>query len=80
MACVLEAAELGAGASTRSDGGGRGGATSARSLTGNVLARGPEAIKNILASGQDAFSLIEPLIAREKVDCSWVKKGRFVGG
>ncbi|MBO0763092.1 MAG: hypothetical protein J2P50_00645 [Hyphomicrobiaceae bacterium] len=45
-----------------------------------MLARGPEAIKNILASGQDAFSLIEPLIAREKVDCSWVKKGRFVGG
>ena len=36
-------------------------------------------MKVILASGHDAFSLIETLIEREKIDCYWEKKGRFVG-
>ena len=36
-------------------------------------------MKAILASGHDAFSLIETLIEREKIDCFWEKKGRFVG-
>src|SRR5262247_525270 len=78
-ACVLEAAELGAGASTRSGGGVSGGVNIGKSFTGKVLARDPEVIKTILASGHDAFSLIEGLIAREKIECSWEKKGRFVG-
>jgi glycine/D-amino acid oxidase-like deaminating enzyme len=78
-ACVLEAAELGAGASTRSGGGVSGGVNIGKSFTGKVLARDPEVIKVILASGHDAFSLIETLIGREKIDCYWEKKGRFVG-
>jgi glycine/D-amino acid oxidase-like deaminating enzyme len=78
-ACVLEAAELGAGASTRSGGGVSGGVNIGKSFTGKVLGRDPEMVKSILASGQDAFSLIETLIEREKIDCFWEKKGRFVG-
>src|SRR5215470_272634 len=78
-ACVLEAAELGAGASTRSGGGVSGGVNIGKSFTGKVLARDPEVVKTIMASGHDAFSLIEELIARENIECFWEKKGRFVG-
>jgi glycine/D-amino acid oxidase-like deaminating enzyme len=78
-ACVLEAAELGAGASTRSGGGVSGGVNIGKSFTGKVLARDPAVVKAILASGHDAFGLIETLIEREKIDCFWEKKGRFVG-
>ena len=78
-ACVLEAAELGAGASTRSGGGVTGGVNIGKSFTGKVLDRDPEVVKVILASGYDAFSLIETLIERERIDCFWEKKGRFVG-
>src|SRR5262245_29751064 len=70
-ACVLEAAELGAGASTRSGGGVTGGVNIGKSFTGKVLARDPEVVKTIMASGHDAFSLIEELIARENIDCYW---------
>jgi len=78
-ACVLEAAELGSGASTRSGGGVSGGVNIGKSFTGKVLARDPEVVKVIMASGHDAFSLIETLIQRENIDCYWEKKGRFVG-
>jgi glycine/D-amino acid oxidase-like deaminating enzyme len=36
-------------------------------------------VKVLLASGSDAFSLIDTLIGRENIDCFWEKKGRFVG-
>ena len=78
-ACVLEAAELGSGASTRSGGGVSGGVNIGKSFTGKVLARDPTVVKTMLASGSDAFSLIEGLIERERIDCYWEKKGRFVG-
>src|SRR5436190_2011909 len=78
-ACVLEAAELGFGASTRSGGGVSGGVNIGKSFTGKVLTRDPEVVKVILASGFDAFSLIETLIERERIDCFWEKTGRFVG-
>lgn len=77
--CVLEAAELGSGASTRSGGGVSGGVNIGKSFTGKVLIRDPEVVKVIMASGHDAFSLIETLIERERIDCFWEKKGRFVG-
>ena len=50
-----------------------------KSFTGKVLARDPAVVKAVLASGHDAFGLIETLIEREKIDCCWEKKGRFVG-
>src|SRR6516165_11029604 len=78
-ACVLEAAELGSGASTRSGGGVSGGVNIGKSFTGKVLVRDPTVVKTILASGSDAFSLIEALIERERIACYWEKKGRFVG-
>lgn len=78
-ACVLEAAELGAGASTRSGGAVSGGVNIGKSFTGKVISREPEELQRILASGSDAFGLIESLIAREGIDCHWEKTGRFVG-
>jgi len=78
-ACVFESAELGAGASTRSGGGVSGGVNIGKSFTGKVTTLEPDVLKNILASGYDAFSLIESLIEREKIDCYWEKTGRFVG-
>src|SRR6188508_1198372 len=47
-ACVLEAAELGAGASTRSGGGVSGGVNIGKSFTGKVLTRDPEVVKTIM--------------------------------
>src|SRR6478609_11921726 len=73
-ACVLEAAELGSGASTRSGGSVSGGVNIGKSFTGKVLTRDPEVVKTIMASGHDAFSLIETLIDRERIDCFWEKK------
>src|SRR6476620_8518 len=78
-ACVFESAELGAGASTRSGGGVSGGVNIGKSFTGKVTQLEPDVLQNILASGHDAFSLIERLIEREKIDCYWEKTGRFVG-
>jgi glycine/D-amino acid oxidase-like deaminating enzyme len=78
-ACVLEAAELGAGASTRSGGAVSGGVNIGKSFTGRVISREPEEINRLLASGGDAFSLIESLIEREGINCHWEKTGRFVG-
>ena len=77
--CVLEAAELGHGASTRSGGAVSGGVNVGKSFTGKTPTRDPEVAKVILASASDAFSLIETIIDREKIDCTWEKKGRFVG-
>src|SRR5215467_7678430 len=77
--CVLEAAELGAGASTRSGGAVSGGVNIGKSFTGKVLTRDPELVKVLLGSGLDAFALIETLIARERIACHWEKTGRFVG-
>src|SRR3954469_19525723 len=76
---VFEAAELGSGASTRSGGGVSGGVNIGKSFTGKVVQLEPDVLQNILASGYDAFSTIETLIEREKIDCYWEKTGRFVG-
>ncbi len=78
-AVVLEAAELGSGASTRSGGGVSGGVNIGKSFTGKTTVTDPEVAKVLLASAADAFSLLETLIARERIDCTWEKKGRFVG-
>jgi glycine/D-amino acid oxidase-like deaminating enzyme len=77
--CVLERGELGAGASTRNGGAVSGGVNIGKSFTGRVLTRDPELVRELLGSGQDAFSLIENLIARERIACAWEKAGRFVG-
>lgn len=76
---VLEAHELGFGASTRSGGAVSGGVNVGKSLTGRTVITDPAVAKVLLASASDAFTLIDTLIGREKIDCSWEKRGRFVG-
>lgn len=78
-ACVLEAAELGIGASTRNGGAVSGGVNIGKSFTGKIISLEPETLHRVLASGNDAFSTIESLIVRENIDCHWEKNGRFVG-
>jgi glycine/D-amino acid oxidase-like deaminating enzyme len=76
---VLEAAELGFGASTRNGGGVSGGVNIGKSFSGKSLDPSSERAQAVLADGADAFSLIERLIAEEGINCYWKKTGRFVG-
>jgi len=76
---VLEARELGYGASTRSGGGVSAGLNIGRSLSGRRMNMHSDVMAGLIASGVDSFNLIEKLIEREKIDCVWEKNGRFVG-
>jgi glycine/D-amino acid oxidase-like deaminating enzyme len=76
---VLEAQELGFGASTRSGGGVSGGVNIGKSFSGRGMAVDPRRASAMLADGADAFSLIERLIVEENIACFWQKTGRFVG-
>jgi glycine/D-amino acid oxidase-like deaminating enzyme len=76
---VLEAAELGFGASTRNGGAVSGGVNIGKGFGGRSTAVSPERTEALLADAGDAFGLIERLIAEEGIDCHWQKKGRFVG-
>lgn len=76
---VLEAAELGFGASTRNGGGVSGGVNIGKSFSGKSLDPGSDRAQAVLADGSDAFSLLERLIAEENIECHWKKQGRFVG-
>jgi len=74
---VLEAKELGFGASTRNGGAVSGGVNVGKSFSGKTIAS--DRADAILADSADAFSLIERLIAEENIECFWNKTGRFVG-
>ena len=76
---VLEAAELGFGASTRNGGGVSGGVNIGKGFSGKTLDPGSARARAVLADGSDAFGLIERLIAEEGIACFWQKTGRFVG-
>jgi glycine/D-amino acid oxidase-like deaminating enzyme len=76
---VLEAAELGFGASTRTGGGVSGGANIGKSFSGKTLDPESQRARALLSDGAEAFSLIERLIAEEGIQCHWKKTGRFVG-
>jgi glycine/D-amino acid oxidase-like deaminating enzyme len=76
---VLEAAELGFGASTRNGGAVSGGVNIGKSFSGKGLDPASDRAHAVLADGADAFSLIERLIAEENIGCFWNKTGRFVG-
>lgn len=79
-AVVLEAKELGFGASTRNGGAVSGGVNIGKSLTGKSLATSdPAHADALLADAADAFGTIERLIEDEKIACFWRKSGRFVG-
>ena len=76
---VLEAAELGFGASTRNGSGVSGGVNIGKSFSGKSLDPASDRAQAVLADGADAFGLIKRLIADERIDCFWKKTGRFVG-
>jgi glycine/D-amino acid oxidase-like deaminating enzyme len=78
-AVVLEANELGFGASTRNGGAVSGGVNVGKSFTGKTIEVDGDRVERILSDAGDAFTLIDRLIAEEKIACFWEKPGRFVG-
>jgi glycine/D-amino acid oxidase-like deaminating enzyme len=78
-AVVLEANELGSGASTRNGGAVSGGVNVGKSFTGRIVKVDRERAAHILADAHDALGLIDRLIDEEHIDCFWEKPGRFVG-
>src|SRR5712672_763206 len=78
-AVVLEANELGFGASTRNGGAVSGGVNVGKSFTGRTTDVEPARVERILSDASDAFALIDRLIEEEKISCFWEKRGRFVG-
>jgi glycine/D-amino acid oxidase-like deaminating enzyme len=76
---VIEANEPGFGASTRSGGAVSGGVNVGKSFSGKSIDPNSERALHMLNDAADAFSLIERIIEREKIQCFWEKRGRFVG-
>jgi len=73
---VLDAAEPGFGASTRNGGMVSGGVAVGKRYTG---ANTKEEQQRLYTDASDSFSIIEKLIADNKIDCEWTKSGRFGG-
>ena len=78
-AVVLEANELGFGASTRNGGAVSGGVNIGKSFTGRIPNIQLERAERLLSDASDAFALTDRLIAEEGIACFWEKPGRFVG-
>jgi glycine/D-amino acid oxidase-like deaminating enzyme len=78
-AVVLEANELGFGASTRNGGAVSGGVNVGKSFTGRAAAVDGGRVEGLLSDAADAFGLVDRLIDEEQIPCFWEKSGRFVG-
>jgi len=78
-AVVLEANELGFGASTRNGGAVSGGVNVGKSFTGRAAAVDGGRVEGLLSDAADAFGLVDRLIDEEQIACFWEKPGRFVG-
>jgi glycine/D-amino acid oxidase-like deaminating enzyme len=74
---VLDAHEPGFGASTRNGGMVSGGVNVGKRYLSKPMPADEAA--PFLADAVDAFTLIEDLITREKIDCGWSKAGYFLG-
>jgi len=72
-AVVLEANELGFGASTRNGGAVSGGVNVGKSFSGKTIEVAPDRAGRMLSDAADAFTLIDRLIDDEKIDCGWEK-------
>jgi glycine/D-amino acid oxidase-like deaminating enzyme len=78
-AVVLEANELGFGASTRNGGAVSGGVNVGKSFTGRAAAVDGGSVKELLSDAAAAFGLVDRLIDEEQITCFWEKPGHFVG-
>ena len=82
-AVVLEAKELGFGASTRNGGAVSGGVSIGKGLSGKKANGSPEEIERklgeMLENASDSFTHLESVIEREKIQCFYERRGRFVG-
>lgn len=77
---VLEREKFGGGASTRNGGAVSGGHNLGRSLAGdNDAGTGASRHRERLSEAGEAFSLLESIIEREKINCDYRRSGRFVG-
>jgi glycine/D-amino acid oxidase-like deaminating enzyme len=74
---VLDANEPGFGASTRNGGMVSGGVNVGKRYLSKPMPTDEAA--PFVADAAEAFTLIEDLITREKIDCSWTKAGFFLG-
>jgi len=75
-AVVFDAEAPGYRASSLSGGMVSGGVAVGKRYTG---AENPERLAALYGDAADSFTLIEDLIAKEKIDCEWTKTGRFGG-
>ena len=78
-ATVIEAEDVGFGASTRNGGGVGGAVNVGKSLSGKRLQYQTGEREAILAESASAFRSIESLVRDEGIDCGWQSYGRFVG-
>ena len=74
---ILDANEPGFGASSRNGGMVSGGVNVGKRYMSKPMPA--EEAAPFLADAADAFSLIEDIITREKIDCGWTKAGYFLG-
>src|SRR5271157_6132113 len=70
-AVVLEANELGFGASTRNGGAVSGGVNVGKSFSGRSMEVDGDRVERVLSDASDAFALIDRLIDEEKIACFW---------
>ena len=80
---VLEAEDFGHGASSRNGGGVSGTNVGKGPAAGGVSpverALGKEKMLELLAGGAESMANLETMIQREKLDCRYIRCGRFVG-
>ncbi len=74
---VLDAAEPGFGASTRSGGMVSGGVNVGKRYIARAM--NAEESTPFLNDAADAFTHVENLVTQEKIDCGWTKSGYFLG-
>ena len=74
---VLDANEPGYGGSSRNGGMVSGGVNVGKRYLSKAMT--PNEAAPFLTDAADAFSHIEELIEREKIDCAWTKSGYFLG-
>lgn len=79
---VIEANAFGSGASSRNGGAVSGGINLGKGLSGRRSADQDELAREaagMLRDAADSLALLEEIIARERIECCYERKGRFVG-